>query len=253
VIAKINVALRRFLLPIAKRIVFGKEGNGGLTKEDLLRNFFQNLKKLGFDPKHIVDVGANHGTWTRFALTHFPSANYTLLEPQANLKKSVEDLLDCNPNIRWFNLGAGSKDEKLKFTISNRDDSSTFALSEAEARSLGFSQIVVPVVTLNNFIPTLKLPNPDIIKIDAEGLDLEVLQGATQFLDKCEVVLVEAGVVNHNFENSLLKVVMFMDEKGYSLFEITDLNRPFKNQVLWLVELAFVKKNGIFLNQPLGV
>ena len=36
-----------------------------------------------------------------------------------------------------------------------------------------------------------------------------------------------------------------MDKKGYSLFEITDLNRPFQPQVLWLVELAFVKKQGI--------
>lgn len=240
-------------MPIAKRIVYGKEGNGGMSKDDLLSNFFQNLKKLGFDPKHIVDVGANHGMWTRFALTYFPSANYTLLEPQANLKTSIEDLLDLNPNIRWFNLGAGAKNEELKFTISNRDDSSTFALSAAEANRLGLSQIVVPVVALDNFIPTLNLPRPDIIKIDAEGLDLEVLEGATNCLDKCEVVLVEAGVVNDNFENSLLKVVTFMDERGYSLFEITDLNRPFKNQVLWLVELAFVKKNGMFLKQSLGV
>jgi hypothetical protein len=40
-------------------------------------------------------------------------------------------------------------------------------------------------------------------------------------------------------------MVDYMDKKGYSLFEITDLNRPFQPQVLWLVELAFVKKQGI--------
>jgi hypothetical protein len=36
-----------------------------------------------------------------------------------------------------------------------------------------------------------------------------------------------------------------MNEKGYRLFEITDINRPFQLQVLWLAELVFVKKNGI--------
>ena len=47
------------------------------------------------------------------------------------------------------------------------------------------------------------------------------------------------------FDNNLLKMVDYMDQKGYTLFEITDLNRPFELQVLWLVELAFIKKGGI--------
>lgn len=35
-----------------------------------------------------------------------------------------------------------------------------------------------------------------------------------------------------------------MDAYGYKLFDITDLNRPWSNNVLWLVELVFVLKNG---------
>ena len=56
--------------------------------------------------------------------------------------------------------------------------------------------------------------------------------------------MVEAGVVNKMFENSFLNIINFMDEKGYRLYEITDLNRPFEPKVLWLVELVFVLKNG---------
>lgn len=37
-----------------------------------------------------------------------------------------------------------------------------------------------------------------------------------------------------------------MNEKGYKLFDISDLNRPFDNKVLWLVELLFVLKDGRF-------
>ena len=57
--------------------------------------------------------------------------------------------------------------------------------------------------------------------------------------------MVEVGIVNKIFDNSFLKMINFMDEKGYRLFEITDLNRPFQPQVLWLAELVFIKKNGI--------
>jgi hypothetical protein len=38
-----------------------------------------------------------------------------------------------------------------------------------------------------------------------------------------------------------------MYNKGYKLFEITDLNRPFENKVLWLVELMFIKKAGVLI------
>ena len=85
---------------------------------------------------------------------------------------------------------------------------------------------------------------PDLIKIDAEGLDLDVLRGAKSIFGKTEVILVEASVVNPVFKNDVLAVVAFMRENGYSLFEITDLNRPFEKRVLWLVELLFVRANG---------
>jgi hypothetical protein len=83
------------------------------------------------------------------------------------------------------------------------------------------------------------------IKIDAEGLDLEVLEGASSFFGKTEIFKIEASVVSKVYDNDVLKVLNYMDSKGYRLFEITDLNRPSSNQVLWLVELAFVKKGGI--------
>ena len=57
--------------------------------------------------------------------------------------------------------------------------------------------------------------------------------------------MVEAGIVNKIFINSFLNVINFMDVNGYRLFDITDLNRPFDVKVLWLVELVFVRKNGV--------
>jgi hypothetical protein len=71
-----------------------------------------------------------------------------------------------------------------------------------------------------------------------------VLNGASNYFGKTEIFMVEAGVVNKSFDNSLLKLMNYMDEKGYRLFEITDLNRPYQPKVLWLVELVFVLKGG---------
>ena len=215
-------------------------------KNSLLEVFFRNIEGMGFTPKHIIDIGANHGTWTRETLKYFPHANYTLVEPQAWLKPSLQDLLDSNSKITFNPFGAGAKSGSFMFTIVDRDDSCSFRYTEEEAKAGGFKQVEIPIVTLNEIQQKYNsLPFPDMVKIDAEGLDIEVLDGASHLLGKTEVFLMEASVFCKEFDNTVLKMVKYMDDKGYNLFEITDLNRPVKPNVLWLVELAFVKKGGI--------
>jgi len=218
-------------------------------KDYLLFNFYNTLKTLNFYPKHIVDVGANHGTWTREALLHFPDAYYTLLEPQEWLKESFQDILDNNSKVQFYPVGAGEKKGSFLFTIVDRDDSCSFRYTREEAIKSGFEQIEIPVQTLNELLSEIEIPVPDIIKIDAEGLDIEVLKGASNYFGKTEIFMIEAGVVNKEFDNSFLNLVNFMDERGYRLFEITDLNRPFSVKILWLVELVFVKKDGFIDTQ----
>ena len=219
------------------------------SKDFLLHNFYNLLKQFQFYPQHIVDVGANHGTWTRETLNYFPDAIYTLVEPQYWLKSSLQDILDRKSNVSFYPYGAGEQSGSFEFTILDRDDSCSFQYSKEQAEAMGLKQITLPIVTLNELLADHKLPIPDIIKIDAEGLDIQVLKGASNYLGKTEIIMVEASVVNKLYDNSFLKMVNFMEEKGYRLFEITDLNRPFKVNVLWLVEIVFVLKDGFIDNQ----
>lgn len=234
--------------PLALRLGFVEQGNdrsASYEKNTLLENLFSILAQINFQPQHIVDVGANHGTWTRETLKHFPNAVYTLIEPQSWMKDSIHDLLKASDKIQFFGVGAGEREGTFKFTLVDRDDSCSFNYSESQALADGYKQIDVQVVSLNSFLPTVCPLVPDLIKIDAEGLDLEVLKGASDYFGKTEIFMVEAGIVNKLFHNGFLDIVNFMDMQGYRLFEITDLNRPLATRVLWLAELVFVRKNGI--------
>ena len=247
----IKKTLIKIFNPVASKLGFSntdlcyRSAGASYHKNNLLQTFFNILKSVQFNPKYIIDVGANKGTWTREALVAFPDCRFTLLEPQSDLKEFIKDLLNQNPKVSFHAVGAGKKTGSFKFTFVDRDDSCSFNYSEDEARSMGYKQIEIPVITLNEFVAGQALPIPDIIKIDAEGLDIEVLEGASNFFGKTEVFMVEAGVVNKIFSNSFLEVINYMDKKNYRLFEITDMNRPFSTEVLWLVELVFVKRNGI--------
>jgi len=217
------------------------------NKEDLLVTFYNNLKRANFFPKFVVDIGANTGTWTKELIRHFPDANVLMIEPQERLKTHFEPLL--NDKITYLSVGVGNKNDILKFTIHDRDDSCSFVFTEEEAKSLGYEQIEIPIRTLNSIIKENNYPIPDIIKIDAEGLDLEVIEGASDFYNKTEVFLVEASVTNDTYKNTVSEVVKLMDKVGYMMYEITDLNRPFsETPILWLIEIAFVKKDGYLIN-----
>ncbi len=212
-----------------------------------LNPFFASLQKLGFAPKHIMDVGANRGLWTREAIKFFPDAQYTLVEPQDHLKSHIQDLLDRGCKIHWINAAAGDKSGSMPMSIASRDDSSTLLLKDRYGKATGSRQTTVEVKTLNEIAASCDTPLPDLVKIDAEGFDLRVLAGASNLFGKTGIFLVEA-VVCGNYENSVAEIVNFMANAGYRLMDITDLNRSLRHGVLWLCELAFLHNRSPLLD-----
>lgn len=214
-------------------------------KNNLLDNFFTILINQNYYPETIYDIGANKGAWTEECLKYFPSSNYYLFEPQISLKKDINLRFKNFKNVQLFSVGVGNVNDQLNFTIHDRDDSCSFSFSEQEAKDRGFEQIKIPIVKLESFVKENDLKKPSILKIDAEGLDLEVLEGANGLLQHSDIIMVEVAIMNKRLKNTVLEMLNYLDLNGFKLFDITDINRPFPNNVLWLSEFVFIKKNGI--------
>jgi FkbM family methyltransferase len=215
-----------------------------MASQSLTTHCLATLKQLGLSPQHIVDIGAHRGGWTRDALKYFPDAHFTLVEPQEQLQQDARDLL-AKPNIHWHTAGMGDKSGTMLFTLHTRDDSCSFRYPSEEAQRLGFRQVLIPVHSLDDLLRDSPLPAPGIIKIDAEGQDLRVLDGARRFLGTTEVFFVEAAVAQREFENSIAAVFSKMDGLGYRLFDVSELNRTIRSRALWLTELVFVLRGGL--------
>jgi FkbM family methyltransferase len=240
--------MKRLILSLLAKFGFRLARINNVPKPNYgLDPFFLSLQRLAFTPKHILDVGANRGNWTRAALKYFPDARYTLVEPQDQLKSHIQDLLDRGYKLQWINAGAGDQSGSMPMNLSHRDDSSTFVLTDRHGQTTGSQLATVPIKTLNEIVSASGAGMPEMVKIDAEGFDLKVLAGASALLGKTDIFLVEA-VVCGNYENSAAEVIQFMANARYRLIDITDLNRSPKHGVLWLCELAFLRNASPLLN-----
>jgi FkbM family methyltransferase len=210
---------------------------------DPTEKVFDFLVRHQCEPKLVIDVGANHGNWSRRAHRYFPNASIIMIEPQEHLRADSADLL-VNPKINWITAGASNVDGIARLTLAPVDHSSTFVLTDQQAMAKGLKQIDVPVVTLNQIVAKRGEKIPDIVKIDAEGLDLRVLEGASDLIGKTELFFMEAAICAQGIENTLPAVITKMNDLGYQPFDVTELNYSPKQGVLWLVEIVFIKTGG---------
>ena len=204
----------------------------------LLDIFFKNLKLANFESKLMLDIGAHTGSWTRHFLQYFKNCECHMFEPQKNLHQHSSDITEFD-NVYIHNLGVGETSEDKFFTFVERADSCTFNISKTESDLKGYKQEKLKVISLDDFLDQNNLPKPNIIKIDAEGLDLAVLRGASSILGITEIILIECAIGEFESENSIYNVIQFLHSRNYRVFEITDMIRSFGNTT-WMCEICFI-------------
>lgn len=218
-------------------------GRGNKAPQDPLNTFLKVVRDLGFDPKHIIDIGANRGEWTRTTAKYFPKAHYTMLEPQIRFRDRVRDLETAGLGLTWINAGAGDKRDRLKLHVPSCDTSASFVPINQTTDGKGVELFEVDVLTLDDVVAQSSHGMPEMVKIDAEGFDLKVVQGAKTLIGKTDFFLIEVALFDPKAENTLFNTINLMNQFGYAPLDISDINRCAKSGALWLIEMPFLRKN----------
>lgn len=150
-----------------------------------------DIASFGPEPSTILDVGANIGqSAMRFRLA-FPRARIVSLEPVAatfaELRRRTANLdVDC----RRLALGP----QEGRATIYLTDLSVTNSLKRPATDELRGAE-EIEVETLDGFVSRNALEAIDLLKIDAEGFDLDVIRSGAQTLaaGRVRFILVEVG------------------------------------------------------------
>ncbi len=172
-----------------------------------------------------VDVGAHIGYHSYFAAGLVgPAGRVFGLEADpsnfARLKKNLESF----PNAHAYQCAAWSREEKLNFERSaSAGESGWGSLARAQNARLG-EQIEVEGVSLDAWSKRAALKAIRALKIDVEGAELAVLQGAENVLQEMRpILLIELNVpLLEQAGASAALIEQFLCKRGYELRALAD-------------------------------
>lgn len=131
----------------------------------------------------IFDIGANIGTFATWLARAFPNGRVYCFEPQRAVFQQLAGNAAINNlyNVYTYNIGLGAEDTWTTFREPSYFDSydyGMFTLNKETYVPRGEDTYTVEIKTLDTFVAQHNIDRVDLLKIDVEGMDVEVLQGA---------------------------------------------------------------------------
>jgi FkbM family methyltransferase len=198
------------------------QGKGSGTGWDLAAEVQVALAAIRRPDAAIIDVGGGRGDWTAAMLASLPLAQVWLLEPSA---RALYHLAERGlPRTTVIPAAAGDQpgNALLLAPRSEQPIASLHRRRDSYFQQEQFDAQPVQVVTLDQIIAAFHLDVVDFVKIDVEGHELAVLQGARAALaaGRIKALAFEFGSGNLNARTFFHDVWDELQPLGFDLHRI---------------------------------
>jgi len=192
--------------------------------EDLRRR-----KKLldHYEITKILDVGANSGQYALETFRLGYKGEIFSFEPVNSTYKYLEKQTKRSAKWRAYNYGFGDKEESLEMNLSQNTYSSSLleimpnhVKSAPESKVVGKEVVMIKTIdsVFNNFIDE---KDKVLLKIDVQGFEKKVLDGAIKSLDKIEGIQIEMSLeVLYQEEVLYIEMINFLKSLGFELHSL---------------------------------
>jgi FkbM family methyltransferase len=186
----------------------------------------------------VIDVGANVGVYTFSAAQKVGASGKVLaIEPFSRCVSCLNETCRIN-NISWVKVCAGaasSQSGKARLTLNTASELNEIITGDQESNSANFEEI--SCFTLDSLIEEEELKRVDWLKIDAEGHEMQVLEGSQRLLEQFAPKILYENINGAKKNN--IPVAEHLLSKGYKLFRY----RPFLQELIPLNSLNELQGN----------
>lgn len=201
-----------------------------------------NLRSIGC-PRTVVDVGVGFGTLPLYEA--FPESFHVLVEPLDEFEGHIKSILK-NYRGEHIRTAVGAREEEQQIHTEPTFPLRSSLQSRTELTATGDSaeKRRVPVTTLDALLEKRAFEPPFGLKIDTEGFECQVIEGAPGFLRKTQFVIAEVSV-SPRFEDgyTFAEFVELMDQNHFALYDILQVQRPHHSRILYM--------DAVFTNESL--
>jgi FkbM family methyltransferase len=180
-----------------------------------------SIEHLITRPGVVVDVGANIGAYCLEIAVRFPECKIYAFDPVVPTSKELEGNIALNgfTNIESYRIGLGNKECEIE--AEDPDVTGSYGcvtLTNKVQHILCQKTAIYKIRTLDSF----NLSDVSLIKIDVEGMELEVIEGAVDTINRCSPMLIFEAWRTDWFAEHRTKVMQFVESLGYSLTVMND-------------------------------
>lgn len=202
----------------------------------------RQLSASGFSPFGVYDVGAYKGDFAALALRIWPDAHVSCFEALESRKADLLAMSARHPNRITVNsvlLGAAAS-ESMPFHV-DETGSSVLCSSTGPQKPT----VELPMTTIDHCRRMRSGGRCDFLKIDVQGYELNVLQGAEEtLLQETQVVLAELNVLEIYANVPLFhEVIGWLATRGFVIYDIGQMFRRPLDGALWELDVVFARKD----------
>lgn len=162
-----------------------------------------------------IDVGANRGAYLYWLARWAPAGRVVAFEPQDELAEYLRAAAQAFgwPNVTIESVGVGDHRGRRELYVPGGGATPGASFSTRVAERGSCERVVKEVVRLDDYFePGTAI---DVIKVDVEGLELEVFRGAERILEESSPLLVFESENRHLESGNVADVLRFLTERGY--------------------------------------
>jgi FkbM family methyltransferase len=208
-----------------------------------LRHVLENVRDLNVAPRTVFDIGAAYGDWTRQCAQVYPDARYVLVEPLVEYEQFLLSTVESlgRAGIVWG--AAGPVDGNTTVHV-HADLVGSSTLHEHEA-GLEEEARAVPVRAVDSLARELGTAGPYLLKVDVQGAELMVLEGARAVLAETELIMLEVSFLDF-FEAgaSFSETVGAMATAGFALYDLSGVAYRPLDGALAQADALFARSDG---------